>query len=147
MKTGDLAVRGSVRRIWLVLVAMVVLLFAFVIWKSGSMAKQMSTMAASNEQEIAQSAVGAQTKFVLEVGATSAEGRMTGNLLEKKAEEIYARTTTPVTVQWNAQTKIVMAKMADVHAGAVVHVTGTVQKDHSIDAEQIVILTGYVKVQ
>jgi hypothetical protein len=65
----------------------------------------------------------------------------------KKTEEIYARTATPVTVQWNAQTNIVMGEMADVHAGAVVHVTGTVQKDHSSDAEQIVILTGYVKVR
>jgi hypothetical protein len=50
-------------------------------------------------------------------------------------------------VKFNAQTKIVMGKPADVHAGAIVHVTGTVQKDRVIAAEQIVVLTGYVKVQ
>lgn len=76
-----------------------------------------------------------------------ADGKITGKLLERKTEEVYARTTTPVTLQSNAQTKMVMGKAADVHSGAVVHVTGTVQKDHSVQAEQIVILTEYVKVQ
>jgi len=52
-----------------------------------------------------------------------------------------------VTVRWNAQTKIVMGKETDIHAGAIVHVTGTVRNDHAIQAEQVVILTGYVKVQ
>jgi putative AlgH/UPF0301 family transcriptional regulator len=84
---------------------------------------------------------------VLEIAEAGSEGKITGKLLQKKTEEIYTRTATAVTVQSNSQTKIVMGKPADVHAGAVVHVTGTVQKDHVIAADQIVILTGYVKVQ
>ncbi len=146
MKTSDGAKQGNVRGVWFVLVAVVILLFSLVVWRSGSLAKSMSA-AASNDQDYSTSAVGNQTKIVLEIGEAGANGKMTGKLLEKKTEEIYARTTTRVIVEWNAQTKMVMEKVGDVHAGAVVHVTGTVQKDRSIDAEQIVILTGYVKVQ
>ena len=38
-------------------------------------------------------------------------------------------------------------KPADVKAGAIIHITGTVHNDHNVQAEQIVILTGYVQVQ
>ena len=133
--------------VWLVLIALVALLFTFVVWKSGSMAKMMSAAAASDEQDFSRSLVGSSAKFVLEIAEASSEGKITGKLLQKKTEEIYTRTATAVTVQSNRQTKIVMGKPADVHAGAVVHVAGTVQKDHVIAADQIVILTGYVKVQ
>lgn len=40
-----------------------------------------------------------------------------------------------------------MGKLGDLRAGAVVHVKGTIGDDHHIAAEQIVILTGYVKVR
>jgi putative AlgH/UPF0301 family transcriptional regulator len=135
------------RTVWFVLIALVALLFAFVVWKSGGTAKMMSAAAASDEQDFSRSAVGSSAKFVLEIAEAGSEGKITGKLLQKKTEEIYTRTATGVTVQSNSQTKIVMGKPADVHAGAVVHVTGTVQKDHVIAADQIVILTGYVKVQ
>lgn len=68
-------------------------------------------------------------------------------MLQQKSETVYARTSTPAVVHASPQTKIVMGKAEDVHAGAVVHVTGSAENDHSISAEQIVILTGYVKVQ
>jgi hypothetical protein len=135
------------RTVWFVLIAMVALLFAFVVWKSGGTAKMMSAAAASDEQDFSRSAVGSPAKFVLEIAEASSEGKITGKLLQKKTEEIYTRTATAVTVQSNSQTKTVMGNLADVHAGAVVHVIGTVQKAQVIAADQIVILTGYVKVK
>jgi len=135
------------RTVWFVLIALIALLFTFVVWKSGSMAKTMSAAAASDEQDFSRNAVGSSAKFVLEIAESGSEGKLTGKLLQKKTEEIYMRTATAVTVRSNSQTKIVMGKPADVHAGAVVHVTGIVQKDQVIAADQIVILTGYVKVQ
>ena len=134
-------------QIWFVLIAIVVLLCTFVVWKSGSMAKMMSAVAASSEQDFSRSAVGTQAKFVLEIVEANPEGKIMGKVLQKKTEVIYARTATAATVYSDARTKIVMGKLADVRAGAVVHVTGTVQKDHSIAAEQIVILTWYVKLE
>ncbi len=78
---------------------------------------------------------------------TTPDGTFRGKLLEKKTEEVYARTSALVTVQFNAQTKMVMGKPADIHAAAIVHATGTLRADRSLDAEQIVILTGYVRVE
>jgi hypothetical protein len=147
MKSDTKIAGRQARTVWSVLIALVALLFTFVVWKSGSMAKMMSAAAASDKQAFSRSAVGSSAKFVLEIAEASSEGKITGKLLQKKTEEIYTRTATAVTVQSNSQTKIAMGKPGDVHAGAVVHVTGTVQKDQVIAADQIVILTGYVKVQ
>jgi hypothetical protein len=147
MKSDAKIAGRRARVVWFVLIALVALLFTFVVWKSGSMAKTMSAAAASDEQDFSRSAVGSSAKFVLEIADASSEGKITGKLLQKKTEEIYTRTATAVTVQSNRQTRVVMGKPADVHAGAVVHITGTVQKDQVIAADQIVVLTGYVKVQ
>jgi len=149
MKSDSKIAGRRARTVWFVLIALVASLFTFVVWKSGSMAKtmSMSATAASDEQDFSRGAVGSSAKFVLEIAEASSEGKITGKLLQKKTEEIYTRTATEMTVHSNSQTKIVMGKPADVHARAVVHVTGTVQKDHVIVAEQIVVLTGYVKVQ
>jgi hypothetical protein len=147
MKSDAKIAGRRARTVWFVLIALIALLFTFVVWKSGSMAKTMSAAAASDEQDFSRSAVGSSAKFVLEIAESGSEGKLTGKLLQKKTEEIYMRTATAVTVRSNSQTKIVMGKPADVHAGAVVHVTGIVQKDQVIAADQIVILTGYVKVQ
>jgi uncharacterized protein YdeI (BOF family) len=147
MKSDAKTAGRRAQTVWFVLIALVALLFTFVVWKSGSMAKMMSAAAASDEQDFSRSAVGSSAKFVLEIAEASSDGKITGKLLQKKTEEIYTRTDTAVTGQSHSQTKIVMWKQADVYAGAVVHVTGTVQKDQVIAADQIVILTGYVKVQ
>jgi putative AlgH/UPF0301 family transcriptional regulator len=147
MKSDAKIAGRRARTVWFVLIALIALLFTFVVWKSGSMAKTMSAAAASDEQDFSRSAVGSSAKFVLEIAESGSEGKLTGKLLQKKTEEIYMRTAKAVTVQSKRQTKIVMGKPADVHAGAVVHVTGIVQKDQVIAADQIVILTGYVKVQ
>jgi len=134
------------RRMWFVLIAAVVLLVALAVWNSARMSISMSA-AASGDQQFAQTAPGTNTRIMVEITESVPEGTAKGRLLEKKTAELYARTASSVTLQWNAQTKIVMGKEADIHPGAVVHLTGTVRSDHSIQAEQLVILTGYVKVQ
>jgi hypothetical protein len=131
---------------WGILIAVGILLLALAVWKSGATAKMMSAPS-SSEQEFSRSAAGSDAKFVAEITEVSAEGKITGRLLEKKTEEIYARTATVAVVQPNEHTKIVMGKPPDLRAGAVVHVTGMVQKDYAVAAQQIVILTGYIKVQ
>jgi Tfp pilus assembly protein PilX len=128
------------------LIVVVVLLLALAVWKSGTMAKTMSA-ASSDEQELFRSAAGSTAKFVAEITEVSAQGRIKSRLLRKRTEEVYARTASEAIVQSNEHTQIVMGNLADVQSGAVMQVTGTVRKDHAWAAEQIVILTGYVKVQ
>jgi hypothetical protein len=124
----------------------IVLLTVFAVWRSSRTSEGMSA-AAADEKQFLQSDAGTKSKLVVEVTECPPDGTIAGKLLQKKTEEIYARTATPVAVHFDAQTKIVMGKKADIHAGAVVHVTGAGRDDRSIQAEQIVILTGYVKVQ
>jgi len=138
--------RSRARRVWFVLIAVVILLVGVAVWNSARMSVSMSA-AASDEKQFAQAAPGTATKIVVEIATSATEGTLKGKLLQKKTEEIYTRTASSVAVRWDTQTKIVMGKEADIHPGAVVHVTGTVRDDHAIQADQVVILTGYVKVQ
>jgi hypothetical protein len=107
----------------------------------------MSASSASDEKQFSESTPGSKTKFAMEIDEVTAEKIIRGRLLQKKTEELYTRTSTSVKVQSSENTSMVMGKPADVKAGAIVHVTGTVHNGHSVQAEQIVILTGYVKVQ
>ena len=70
-----------------------------------------------------------------------------GKLLEKQDETHYARTGNQAEVGWGKDTAIVMGKAEDIQAGAIVHVTGKVAADRSVQARQIVILSGYVQVK
>ena len=109
--------------------------------------RMSSAMAASTDQSaFAQLAPGSKTQAVVEITSLDAKGGAEGKLLDRESEELYKRTTTPVGINFSDATPVVMGKLGDLHAGAVVHVKGTIGDDHRITAEQIVILTGYVKV-
>jgi hypothetical protein len=146
MKSDSQGVARRARVVFGLLMVVVVLLLALAVWKSETKARTMSA-ASSDEQEFFRSAAGSTTKFVAEITEVSAKGEIKSRLLRKRTEEVYARTAAAAIVQSNEHTKIVMGNPADVQAGAVMQVTGTVRKDHAVAAEQIVILTGYVKVQ
>jgi hypothetical protein len=147
METNSGPHTAQARRIWSALIAAVVLLAGLVVWKSARKSETMSAAAASDEPQLSRAVPGTKTKVVLEIGESTPQGTLQGNLLQEKSDEIYVRTTTAVTLQSDSQTKLVMGKRADIHPGAVIHVTGTVREDHSIEAEQHVILTGYVQIQ
>ena len=105
----------------------------------------MQTQTASNA-EFAQLKADEATKIVVEVVEASG-GKIHGKLLEKKDETHYARTANDANVMYGKETAFVMGKAEDVRAGAVVHVTGKMAADRSVQATQIVILTGYVQVK
>jgi len=128
------------------LVVVGLLAAAFMVWDSARRAASMAAAASADEKQFAQAAQGQKIKLVIEIEETS-NGTIKGKVLQEKSETVYARTGTAAIVHSGSQTKVVMGKPEDVHAGAVVHVTGTTERDRSITAEQIVILTGYVKVQ
>jgi membrane protein implicated in regulation of membrane protease activity len=147
METKGAVGAERTRRVWLLFFAAIAAAVLLAVWMSARRAGSMSTAAASDEQNFAQEEAGAKAKLVIEIAEVTGDGTIRGKVLQKKTETTYARTGTSVTVHSNDGTKVVMGKQSDIHSGAVVHVTGTVGKDHSIAAEQIVILTGYVHVQ
>jgi hypothetical protein len=101
---------------------------------------------AANSAEFAQLKARDETKIVIEVSEAS-EKRIRGKLLEKQDETHYARTTNLADVAWGKDTALVMGKAEDIRAEAIVHVSGKVADDRSVQARQIVILTGYVQVK
>jgi hypothetical protein len=140
---------GNVRTpsAWAAILSVIVVITALLVWGSFRSAKSMSTAAASDEDIFIHATPGDVVKVVLEIETASTEGSLRGELLQKETEKIYRRTNTQVTAQSGAQTKIVMGKQTDIHPAAVVHLTGVLKKDRSVDASQIVILTGYVEIK
>jgi hypothetical protein len=108
---------------------------------------RMSEAKPVSSAELSQAAPGREVDVALEV--TSAEGAQSfqGKVLEKVDGSAYRRTPTFVRVRWQADTPVVMGSGKDVVAGAVLMARGTTTADESIDANRIVILTGYVKVR
>jgi hypothetical protein len=115
------------------------------VWQGAGKMMTMKTQAA-NHTEFLQLKAQDDAKIVVEIAEAPA-GRIRGKLLEKQDETHYARTGNQAEVAWGKDTAIVMGKAEDIRAGAVVHVTGKVAADHSVQAQQIVILTGYVQVK
>lgn len=105
------------------------------------------TVLAGSVKDLQQAKPDERQKLVVEVEEGDQQGTVRGKLLQKKTEEIYNRTSTEVVVRAGSDTKMVMGSRDDIRKSAVIHVTGTVCPDRSIAAEQIVILTAYVKVQ
>lgn len=110
--------------------------------------RMTSAMAAAADQNaFAKLAPGSKTQAVVELTSSNQKGDAQGKLLDREREDLYRRTATQVAIHYNDSTPVIMGKREDIHANAIVHVKGTVSDDHSIEAEQIVVLTGYVKVQ
>ncbi|MGA9565437.1 MAG: hypothetical protein WBS19_07935 [Candidatus Korobacteraceae bacterium] len=112
-----------------------------------SMRMSSAMAAASDASGFAELSPGSTAQAVVEITRVGAKGSTEGKLLEREREDLYRRTATVVGISFNDATPVVMGKLGDVHARAVVHVKGTIGNDHRITAEQIVILTGYVKVE
>jgi hypothetical protein len=136
---------GSSRRAWVFVLAVLAALSAAFVWHGAERAMKMQPEAASQAQ-FAQLKPQESAKVVVEVAETSA-GEIRGKLLDKQDDTHYTRTKNEARTHWDASTAIVMGKAADVRVGAVLHVTGTLAADHSLQARQIVILTGYVQVK
>jgi hypothetical protein len=115
------------------------------VWHGAGRIMRMQTQAASTS-EFAELKNEDQAKIVIEISEAS-EGRIHGRLLAKKDETHYMPTANSVEIRWGKSTAVVMGKAEDVRSGAVVYVTGKVGADHSVEAKQIVVLTGYVQVK
>jgi|HubBroStandDraft_2_1064218.scaffolds.fasta_scaffold00615_6 hypothetical protein len=139
--------KNKSRLAWSAIIAFLTVLAGFAIWHSARTAASMSGTASSEESQFAQAKAGSKVKVAMEVASGGADETVRGILLQKKTEEKYARTSTQVVAHIADHTAFVMGKRDDAHASAMIYITGVVQKDRSVDAEQIVILTGYIHLE
>ncbi len=144
MNVNTVSLKSS-RAVWILMLVGLATLSLIFVWSGAGRMLRMQTRAASSA-EFAQLKADAETKIVVEVVEAS-EGRFRGKLLEKRDETHYSRTANVADVSWGKDTALVMGKAEDIHPGAIVHVTGKVAEDHSVQARQIVVLTGYVQVK
>jgi len=108
----------------IVISVLILFLLVAAVWRARYLMRSMSVVA-GNASDMRQSMPAAKLKIVVEVTGADASGLIHGTLLEKKTEDRYTRTQTPVIAQSSQSTKMVMGKTEDVHQGAVVHITGT----------------------
>lgn len=144
MNANSISVKSG-RPVWVFMLAGLAVLSLGFVWGGAGRAMKMRTQAASNA-EFAQLKAPDDAKIVVEV-TDALEGRIRGKLLEKQDETHYARTSDQAEFGWGKNTAMVMGKAEEIQAGAIVHVTGKVAADRSVQAKQIVILTGYVQVK
>jgi hypothetical protein len=144
MNVATISVKSG-RPVWILMLGVLAALSLAFVWRGAGKMMRMQTQAAGGA-EFAQLKADSETKVVVEV-TEAAAGHFRGKLLEKQDETHYSRTTSVAEVEWSKDTALVMGKPEDIHAGAIVHVTGKVAADHDLQARQIVILTGYVQVK
>jgi hypothetical protein len=145
MSSGSLNPSRSTR-IWIVL--LVVLALLSLVAMRRSLGKAMSMKAETTVTgSLPQLKPGEEAKVVLEVIRVAPYTSVEGNVLDKETETIYRRSSKTIKIAFDASTPVVMGKASDVHEGAVLHSTAKMGDDRVLHAEQIVILTGYVKVQ
>ena len=143
MNPATMSQKGS--PVLALVLAMVALLSLGYVWSGAKRMMRMQTQSASNPEFVRLNPHD-EAKIVIEVSETRAP-RILGHMLEKQDETHYRRTANPVEVSWSSDTKLVMGEAEDIRAGAVVHVSGTVAGDRTIQARQLVILTGHVQVK
>ncbi len=144
MRTGNQKSAGVLRRYsWVLLgvgLLIGVLIPAYLISNRMMSAKPMT------EAEVSLVSPGGEIEATLEVTGTPSEDVLQGTLLERQGDGTYRPTKRILSVRWRSDTPVVMGKKADVHRGAVIQIQGKSRPDRSVDAERIVILTGYVTV-
>jgi hypothetical protein len=136
--------KQNIRTLIFLLLAFALLIIT-VGWRVGSRAMKMNAGADLTAQ-LDQLKPGEEAKVVVEVTSSETQ-KLKGALLDKQTATLYKRCGRVAEVTWDADTKIVMGKAADIHPRAVIHVSGTVVAGDKIKARQIVILSGYVQVQ
>ena len=77
------------------------------------------------------------------------EGVLAGTLLdmnESGASRVYTRTLQRLQIEWTGSTKLIMGGAADLHAGAILRVVGTLDEKSLVHAEQLIVLTAVAKI-
>jgi Kef-type K+ transport system membrane component KefB len=110
-------------------------------------AQQMST-ADTTASTFASISPGSSTKAVVRLESVSGK-ELKGTLLEKQGDTVYllpSESTPTVIAALTPDTSVVMGKPKDIAVGAVVQLAEVLDADHVLQTNQVVILTGYVRV-
>ena len=127
----------------------VVLFAAVAIWTVRGVLVRAQEMKAADTSASALASVasGSPAKAVVQLDHVSG-GELKVTLLQRQSDTVYlvpSENIATVTAVLTPETSVVMGKPEEIVAGAIVQLDGTMDERHALRTNQIVILTGYVR--
>jgi hypothetical protein len=124
------------------------LLAVVMVWAVRGVRLRAARMKAADTQASAFFAMttGTPTKAVVLLDGVAGKD-LKGKLLQRETDTVYRQTNeagSRIYAGLRPETSVVMGKPEDIVPGAIVQISGTLDANHSLQANQIVILTGYV---
>jgi hypothetical protein len=132
---------------WIIFLAVLASVAVWAIRGVLGRSQQMST-ADTSASTFASISPGSSAKAVVRLESVSGK-ELKGTLLEKQGDTVYllpSESTPTVIAVLTPDTSVVMGKPKDIAVGAVVQLAGVLDADHVLQTNQVVILTGYVRV-
>ena len=97
--------------------------------------------------QLASAAAGSSINVMCEIISTSTHHSLQGYVLERANDGSYARTQHTITVTWQSDQNFNMGHPQDLQPGAIVQVSGQVDQAKVLHANQISVVTNYLKVK
>jgi hypothetical protein len=132
---------------WIIFLAVLSAVAAWAVRGILVRAQQMST-ADTTASAFASISSGSSAKAVVRLESVKGN-ELKGTLLERQSDTVYLLSsdrTPPVIAVLNSDTSVVMGKPQDIAVCAVVQLGGTIDANHILQTNQVVILTAYVRV-
>jgi hypothetical protein len=132
---------------WFIFLAVLASVAAWAIRGVLVRAQQMST-AETTASAYTSISPGSSAKAVVRLESVKGS-ELKGALLEKQSDTVYllpSEKKLTVVAVLTTDTSVVMGKPQDIAVGAVVQLAGTIDANHVLQTNQVVILTGYVRV-
>jgi hypothetical protein len=128
--------------------SLLLLMGVVMVWAVRGVLLRADRMKAADTQASAFFAMtaGTQTKAVVLLDGVTGKN-LKGHLLQRETDTVYRQTNatgSTVDAVLLPETSVVMGKADNVVPGAIVQISGTLDANHSLQTNQIVILTGYV---
>ena len=139
----------GLRKRWpiIVLVAILIVVGAVALTAAQGAFRNMMDASSLSKTQFDGIAASGQVEVVFEITSMPSDKLLVGNFLEPGSNGVYRRTPEALNVTLTPDTSIVMGQTSDVKLGAVIQIRGQRSDTHSLTAQRIVILTGYVTVQ
>ncbi|GHO82140.1 hypothetical protein [Dictyobacter formicarum] len=97
--------------------------------------------------QLASVTAGSQTSVVCEVISSSSNNSLEGYVLERANNGSYQRTNNIVHVVWGAKQQVSVGRNQDIHQGAIVQADGHVDAAKVLHADQLSVITNFIKLQ
>ncbi|GER89586.1 hypothetical protein KDW_37480 [Dictyobacter vulcani] len=137
--------RFSNRILPAVLIIVLAVGIGFLLYSNHSLTLQGSLP--STNIQLASAAAGSSTNVMCEIISTSTHHSLQGYVLERTNDGSYARTQHIITVTWQSDQNVNMGHPQDLQPGAIVQISGQVDQAKVLHANQISVVTNYLKVK